>query len=103
MMNFKAPRCREKFVTDITFISFNASMCLLVSCQCALNSKCTETLSTFVRLLMSVYTNVTHKITGLLELFATVGALVPTNSIHLYQKKKNLHHLILNTHSCEHG
>ena len=52
-----------------------------MSSQCALHCKCPETLVALVGLLMGVDTNVSHQVTGLLELFGAVGALMPADPI----------------------
>lgn len=82
-MHLQAALCGEMFITDWTSELLDSCVGFSVSCQCALHSKCTETLCTFVRLLMSVDTDVSYQVTGLLKLLTAIRALVPANTIHL--------------------
>ena len=75
--------CGEELVTNITFKMLDARMCTDVSCESALHGKRSETLVTFVRLLMGVDTYMAHQVAWFLELFGTIGTLVPSYSTHL--------------------
>ena len=75
--------CGEEFVTNVTLVVFNTSVCSNVSCQRALNCKCSETLVTLVRLLMRVDTDMSDKITWLLEFLGAIGTLVPSHPTYL--------------------
>ena len=75
--------CREELVTNITFKMLDARMSPDVSGESALHSKRSETLVTFVWLLVGVDTYMAHQVTWFLELFGTVGTLVPSYSTHL--------------------
>jgi hypothetical protein len=44
---------------------------------------------------MGVDTDVPHKITRFLELFAAVRALVPSDAIHLKNDNKNIYHILI--------
>ena len=80
--------CREELVTNITFKMLDAGMCTDVSCESALHSKRSETLVTFIRLLVGVDAYMAHEVTWFLELFGTVCTLVPSYSTHLKKNSK---------------
>ena len=82
-VNFETTMCREELVTNITFKMLDARMSSDMSCESALHGKCSETLVTFVRLLVGVDTYMADQVAWFLELFGTIGTLVPSYSTHL--------------------
>lgn len=68
---------------------FDTAMCLSVGCQRALDGEGAVTLAALIWLFMSMDTNVPHKVTWLLELLRTIGALMPPHTINLSKKTKS--------------
>lgn len=85
-MDLEAPLSGEQLVARGAFVILDPSVGLDVGGQRALHCEGSETLGTLVRLLVGVDANVSYEITGFLELFTAVGALMPPHSIHLFNK-----------------
>lgn len=83
-MDLKASLSGEQLVTGGALVVLDPRVGLDVGGQRAFHREGSETLGTFVRLLVGVDANVSHKITGLLKLFTAVGTLMPPNSIYLW-------------------
>lgn len=82
-MHFKTALSWKQLLTYMTLKILIARMCLEMCRQSALNSKWTETMSTFIRFLMCMYSNVSNQITRLFEFLCAVKALMIPHSIHL--------------------
>lgn len=82
-MDLKASLSGEQLVAGGALVVLDPRVGLDVGSQRALHREGSETLGTFVRLLVGVDANVSHEITGFLKLFTAVGTLMPPNSIHL--------------------
>lgn len=80
-MNFHAPRRGEAFHAKLTLKGFDARVDLHVCRQGALDSKRTEALLALVGFLVSVNADMTHQITGFLELFGAVWTAMPSYTI----------------------
>lgn len=81
LMNFHAPRRGEAFHAELTRKSFDASVDLHMCRKGALDRKCAEALLALVGLLVSVNADMTHQITGFLELFGAVWTAMPSHTI----------------------
>ena len=82
-MNFKTALGGEHLVAHFTLKVFHSCVSLDMSCQSALHSKRSKTLSAFIWLFMSVYPDVSNKVTRFFKLLSTISALMPSDSIDL--------------------
>lgn len=95
-VDLHAPRRGKALHAELALKSFNASVCLHVSCEGALDCEGTEALLALEWLLMCVDADVTHQVTGLLKFFGTVRTHVPPDAVFLSDRTWHLHGLFIN-------
>ena len=73
----------EELVALVALVILDAAVSLEVGGERAFNGERAEALRTLVGLLVGVYADVAHQVTGFLELLRAVRALVPSHAVDL--------------------